>query len=241
MAGMTGRATAASLTERVYGVLRAEILGGHYAPGQRLRPTALATDHQVSANVVREALNRLAGERLLRASPQQGFAVVSVTAADLTDLTEVRGLVETAALRRSIERGDLDWEAALVAAHHRLARTPMTTPEQPDVVSAEWARAHEAFHLATMSGCHSPRLLEVAADLTGSASLYRYWSHRHDRERDVAGEHEGIFEAAVARDAELAVRRHREHIERTAEIVLAALRDDGVAGADPGAASYPAP
>lgn len=235
---MSARAAAPSLTQRTYSVLRADILGGHYAPGQRLRPTALAADQQVSLNVVREALNRLSGERLVRASPQQGFAVAPVTAADLADLTDVRGLVETAALRRSIERGDLNWEAELVAAHHRLAGTPMTTPEQPEIVSPEWDRAHEAFHRATMSGCGSPRLLEVAAGLTECAALYRHWSHRYDQgRRDVAGEHRAIFEATVARDADLACQRHLDHIRRTAEIVLAALADEGASGADPGAPS----
>src|SRR3954471_8867484 len=96
-----------SLTERVYGGLRADIVGGRFSPGERLRPTELAALNGVSLNVVREALNRLAGERLVQASPQQGFAVVQVSAVDLADLTDARVLVETAALRRSIEQGDL--------------------------------------------------------------------------------------------------------------------------------------
>lgn len=216
-----------SLTQRTYDGLRADVLAGRFAPGQRLRPSELAAAHGVSLNVVREALNRLAGERIVRASPQQGFAVVATSSADLADLTEVRGLVETAALRRSIEQGDLGWESELVAAHHRLANTPMTTPGDDEVLSDEWARAHSAFHAATMSGCGSPRLIEMAADLGECAALYRHWSHRYDGgRRDVAGEHRAIFEAAVARDADLACRRHLDHIQRTADIVAAAIDAD---------------
>src|SRR5438270_5864488 len=103
---MPTRTAARSLTERIYACLRADILAGRFEPGQRLRPTELAGINGVSLNVVREALNRLAGERLVRASPQQGFAVVTLTAEDLADLTDVRELVEATALRRSIERGD---------------------------------------------------------------------------------------------------------------------------------------
>lgn len=216
-----------SLTQRTYDGLRADVLAGRFTPGQRLRPSELAAAHGVSLNVVREALNRLAGERIVRASPQQGFAVVATSSADLADLTEVRGLVETAALRRSIEHGDLGWESELVAAHHRLANTPMTTPGDDEVLSDEWARAHSAFHAATMSGCGSPRLIEMAADLGECAALYRHWSHRYDGgRRDVAGEHRAIFEAAVARDADLACRRHLDHIQRTADIVAAAIDAD---------------
>jgi DNA-binding GntR family transcriptional regulator len=216
---------ARSLTERVYGCLRADILAGRFSPGQRLRPTDLAALNGVSLNVVREALNRLAGQRLVQAAPQQGFSVVPVSASDLHDLTDVRVLVETAALRRSIEHGDLAWESALVAAHHRLANTPMTE-QDPDQLSDDWMGAHNAFHAATMCGCGSPRLIEMAATLGESAAMYRYYSQRYDHgRRDVACEHRAIFEATIARDADLACRLHAEHIERTAEIVTRALAE----------------
>jgi DNA-binding GntR family transcriptional regulator len=226
---MTQRTTeptaARSLTERVYECLRADILAGRFSPGQRLRPTDLAALNAVSLNVVREALNRLAGQRLVQASPQQGFSVVQVSAFDLYDLTDVRVLVETAALCRSIEHGDLGWESTLVAAHHRLANTPMTD-EDPDQLSDDWMRAHNAFHAATMCACGSPRLIEMAATLGESAAMYRYYSQRYDHgRRDVAGEHRAIFEATIARDADLASRLHAEHIQRTAEIVTRALAE----------------
>jgi DNA-binding GntR family transcriptional regulator len=163
-------------------------------------------------NVVREALNRLAGERLVRASPQQGFAVVQVSAPDLDDLTDVRVLVETAALRRSIEHGDLAWESALVAVHYRLANTPMTD-DNPDQLSDEWMHAHNAFHAATMCACGSPRLVEMAATLGESAAMYRYYSQRYDH---------------GSRDVDLACGLHAEHIQRTAEIVRRALAESQV-------------
>jgi DNA-binding GntR family transcriptional regulator len=216
---------ARSLTERVYACLRGDILAGRFAPGQRLRPSELAAVNGVSLNVVREALNRLAGERLVQASPQQGFAVVHVSASDLEDLTGVRVLIETAALARSIEHGDLAWESALVAAHHRLANTPITG-DDPDQLSDEWMHAHNAFHAATMSACGSVRLVDMADALAESAAMYRYYSQRYDRgKRDVAGEHRAIFEATIARDADLACRLHAEHIQRTADIVTQSLAE----------------
>lgn len=221
---MAARPSASSLTQRTYDRLRADIVEGRVAPGQRLRPGGIAADHAVSLNVVREALNRLAGAHLVHASPQLGFTVTTTSADDLADLTEVRGLVETAALRRSVERGDLAWESELVAAHHRLEGTPMVAPDHPEVISEEWMRVHVAFHAATMSACASPRLIGMVAELQECASLYRQWSHRHDGgHRDVAGEHRGIHEAALARDADLACARHLEHIRRTAELAGAAI------------------
>lgn len=219
-----------SLTERLYRLVRAEILAGHYAPGQRLRPAELASANQVSLNVVREALNRLAGERLVAAAPHQGFAVAEVSIPDLNELTEVRVLVEVVALRQSIEQGDLAWEADLVAAHHRLTNTPLlVTDERAGVddagqVSREWMALHNRFHAATMGGCGNRRLLDMVASLGEAAAIYRYCSQHYDHgRRDVTGEHRAIFEAALARDADLACRLHVEHIRRTADIVTHAL------------------
>lgn len=231
---MVSSTGARSLTERVYACLRSDILAGRFTPGQRLRPSELAGVNAVSLNVVRESLNRLAGEGLVIASPQQGFAVMTVNAADLADLTAVRVLVETAALRRSIEQGDLAWESALVAAHHRLANTPMTNPADPEDITDDWMHAHNAFHVATICGCGSPRLIEIAANLGGSAAMYRHVSRRYDHDkRDVAGEHRAIFEATVARDADLACRLHGEHIARTADIVTRALTEQELAEQEP--------
>ncbi|MBN9621016.1 MAG: FCD domain-containing protein, partial [Actinobacteria bacterium] len=142
--------------------------------------------------------------------------------------------IETAALRRSVERGDLAWETALVAAHHRLAGTPMTDPQRPDEITDEWMHVHNAFHQATMSGCASPRLIEITAGLGESAAIYRHWSQRYDHgRRDIAGEHRAIFEAALARDADGACRLHAEHIGRTAEIVIAAATADTATSREP--------
>lgn len=153
---------------------------------------------------------------------------MEISADDLVDLVEVRVMIETQALRRSIERGDLAWETALVAAHHQLAGTPLSVPECPAEVSGDWVQAHNAFHRATMAECGSPRLLEIISSLAEAAAVYRFWSHRYDHgDRDVAAEHRAIFEAAISRDADLACRLHEEHLSRTADVILAELGAQG--------------
>jgi len=125
-------------------------------------------------------------------------------------------------------------QAEFVAAHHRLANTPMTNTADPEDITDDWMHAHNAFHVATMCGCGSPRLIEIAANLGGSAAMYRHVSQRYDHDqRDVAGEHRAIFEATVARDADLACRLHGEHIARTADIVTRALAEQELAAHEP--------
>ena len=72
--------------ERVYTELKARVMAGEFAPGSRLDPGQLAADLGTSATPVRDALHRLAGERLVDSWHQEGFRQPIVSEADLRDL-----------------------------------------------------------------------------------------------------------------------------------------------------------
>lgn len=209
-----------SRTEYVFEVLRADMLEGRLAPGERLKLPALTQRFAVSMTVIREALTRLAEQRLVLASPKRGFSVMPLTPDDLADLTHVRVRIETMVLRDSIERATLSWEKELVSAHYGLTRTPYL--EGDGSLSPAWLRAHRTFHHALGAGCGSPRLVALADSLRDSAELYRAWTRTlaHDYERDVPAEHDDIARAALAHDAVEASAALRAHIERTTTVLL---------------------
>jgi DNA-binding GntR family transcriptional regulator len=186
-------------------------------PSSRLQLNELAEEHDVSLSVVREAVTRLASEDLVEATPQRGFRVRSISLEHLRDLTWVRIEIETLALRQSIAKGDVTWEANLVGAHHRLSVTPMYFEDGRG--NTEWMSAHGAFHAALAAGAGSPVLERVRRQLYDAAELYRYWSGNlpnHPTRAHVPDEHKAIFDAALARDADLAVDLLTEHLNATA-------------------------
>jgi len=203
--------------------LRSDILAGRLRPGDRLKFPTLCEQFKVSAGVVREALSRLADQGLVRMQPHQGFQVTPLSYDDLRELTSARIQIETMVFRMSVEQGDLEWETGTVAAHHMLARTPVQDPDDPSRPNEAWDEVHAAFHKALLSGCPNRRLLDIAMRLREEAELYRHWSLslRNDNHRDAAGEHQQLMEAAVARDADLAVERLTAHIAAPAERLLA--------------------
>lgn len=210
-------------TDAVHARLRADILAGVYAPGFRLKFAELCERYAASVSVIRESLTRLTEQSLVASEPRVGFRVAALSLDDLRDLTATRSDVEGLALRYSVERGDVEWEARLVAAHHLLERTPLLAEDDPPRVSDDWEVAHASFHAALLDGCRSPRLLCMTESLRDASELYRRWSQPHGRTRDVAREHREILEAALARDADLAVERLRAHFHRTAEILERSL------------------
>jgi DNA-binding GntR family transcriptional regulator len=212
-------------TVLVYEQLRAEILAGRFVPGQRLKVQELCEGRNVNVNAMREALSRLAGEGLAEIRPRQGFAVISVSPERVADLTAVRVELERVLIRWSITHGDTAWEANVVATHHTLAVTPVVDPDNPGRVNDDWLTAHASLHAALLAGSKSPTGCGIAANLTDIADVYRRWSMpRSLHDRDIAGEHRGLMEAAVARDAELAAYLLTRHYNRSAEILLEAMQ-----------------
>src|SRR6201994_4830140 len=126
MSYAVGVTTPATRTEQVYEVIRSELLNGGLRPGQKLKMVELTERFGVSQSVIREALTRLTEQGLLVATPQRGFRVRDLSIEDIAELTETRIQVESLALRLAVQRGDLQWETGILAAHHRLDPTPGT-------------------------------------------------------------------------------------------------------------------
>lgn len=210
-----------SLTEDVYERLRADLLSCRILPDTHLRIAELCTRFGVSLSAVREALARLTAEQLVVARPQRGFRVAPISTAELCDVTQVRTRIECACLELAITHGDLDWETDLVAALHRLSRTPESDPGGLPRMNEGWAAAHSAFHDGLASGCNSPWMLRLRRMLYDQSERYRRLSvPLADHGRDVQGEHRAIVEAAIARDAPRATSLLSEHLAHTTRILL---------------------
>ncbi|WP_033221603.1 GntR family transcriptional regulator [Kitasatospora phosalacinea] len=204
------------LSEQVHARLREAILRGDHAPGDALKPQELARQQGVSLAVTREALVRLVGEGLADRLHNRGFAVPLLCDRRWQEIAEARRTVEPAVLRMSVERGDLDWEARVRAAHHRLARTPAYAPEEGDHYTGAWAEAHRVFHRTLLEGCGNHPLLETFDRLWTASELARRWAARRTPDRDGADEHRELEEAALARDADTAAAVLVRHLTLTA-------------------------
>ncbi|WP_142061135.1 GntR family transcriptional regulator [Pseudarthrobacter sp. B4EP4b] len=207
---------------RVVDQIRERILLGEWGPGEKIQPVTLTELFGTSSTVVREALARLAGDGLLTTKVNRGFFVRELDLRELRDLTELRCVTEELATGLALARGDVAWEAELTAAHHRLARTPRRSKEDPAHVDVEWQKAHKAFHLKLIEACACPPMVKLASDLADSTEIYRSWSAPFVKPdlRDVEGEHREILEVALARDPARLARLLRSHYEATVRVVL---------------------
>lgn len=212
-----------TLTERVYRRIRSDILWGVLAPDAPLRSDELRSTYDIGVSPLREALTRLAAERLVTSVGQRGFRVAPISAGDVTDVMETRLIIESVALRKSIEQGDIAWETRVVAAYHAISRTPI--PRSPeDEVSSKWATHHRAFHMELLSACGSRWQMNLASLLFDQAERFRLVRATKAgaslQSRDPSDEHRDIIEAVLARDADRAVKALDNHYRETTKQVL---------------------
>src|SRR5215468_999932 len=214
---------APNLTQAAYEAVRADLLACRIHPGSRLKIQELCMRFSVGLGAIREALSRLTSEGLVISEPQRGFRAAPISVADLKDLTMVRIEVEALCLKRAIAVGTVDWEARLVAAFHRLSRTPERVASDPVRAADDWAEAHAGFHAALVEGADSPWLLRLHAQLYAQSERYRRLSVPLSlEERDVGGEHRAILDATLKRDADKAVTLLTRHLDATTTILLEA-------------------
>lgn len=235
-----------SKTEAAYRLLRRDILTTRLMPGAPLKFSALRSAYGLGWTPLREALSRLEAERLVTAVSNRGFAVAPVSREELEDLARARMVVELPLLAESIERGDSDWEAAVVTAHYRLSRCKIAVDDSSDAAVDEWDEKHEAFHAALLSAATSSWLLRFRSTIADqlrrhhrflglSPTLRAAAGMKHGYEAAVAAlreamaidSHTELMKAALDRDVERAKALMAAHIGYTMHVYVHSADDDG--------------
>jgi DNA-binding GntR family transcriptional regulator len=187
---------AASIWRRV----RGDILTGTLVPGRKLKLDALRDAYGASVSTLREVLTRLASEALVVAEGQRGFEVAPVSTGNLRDLAELRLLVEGQALADSFQHGDVDWEARVVAAYHKLAVMEKRMERGDTLALADWKRHDWEFHQALISACGSTVLTQLHGGVFDKYLRYQMIALSF-RGAIAASEHKALLDAALSRNS----------------------------------------
>ncbi|WP_313958452.1 GntR family transcriptional regulator [Chelativorans salis] len=187
----------------IYRAVKARLMAGEFKAGEKLRPDMLKDAYGISASAMREIFLRLAHENLLTQEEQKGFHVPFANEKQLTDMMNLRILLECEGAKESILNGDLEWEARLAAAHHKLVHIERKMKAAADIapIVPIWTRIDWEFHETLLLACPSDVLRAT------HRNIYEQY-----RQQVVAGlksagfrpettsEHAAILKAAIERD-----------------------------------------
>jgi DNA-binding GntR family transcriptional regulator len=194
-----------SQSELAYRRLLERIVSLEMAPGSVVNETKLREELKIGRTPIREALQRLARENLVRSIPHRGTFVTDVNITDLARITEVRVVLEAHAARLAAEKlsssdrqaleGVLDLVRGTVSDQHQLMRLDHLV--------------HRTVHRAARNP-----FLEATLERYFNLSL-RLWYLVLDREvrlREAVDEHAELLRAILSGDADLAETIMRRHV-----------------------------
>lgn len=205
--------------ESAYGRIRADIITGVLPPGMKLKLEVLRRGYGASVSTLRETLSRLVSEKLVLAEGQRGFEVMPISVENLLDVAALRKFLETHALRQSFAQGDVDWEARVISAHHKLAQMEARMVEGDRTDTDLWKRYDWLFHQALVSACGSQVLMDAHATVFERYLRYQMIALSY-RGAIASAEHLAMKEAALRRDADAACDLLARHIQGGVEHAL---------------------
>lgn len=202
-----------NIAEQVADELRAAIHSGELAPGERLVERKLADRLGVSHIPVREALTRLAEERLIVREPRRGARVAELTASDLDDISSLRIVLEQFMAIRVQERWNADAAARLETI---VSAMGAAAPGDVDEVLRQDRLFHE-----TLAELAEHRFLdEVSAQLRGRIAGFIRAANAAldvDEQEEHVRSHQEIVDALASGDPDRVRTVVAGHITRAVE------------------------
>jgi DNA-binding GntR family transcriptional regulator len=211
-----------STAELIAARLRDAITRGGLMPGQQLGEASFAAQFEVSRGPLREAMQRLVAEGLLRSERHRGIFVVELTDDDVRDVYRARKAIERAAVTEVL-RGDVSAALARLAGP---VDTMETAARRRDGVGV--ADADQQFHEVLIECAGSPRLHRAMRTLLlETRMLLGELEEAYADLGEQVAEHVALRDAIGAGDEAAVARLVDEHMDDAVRRLLA-LRVGGL-------------
>jgi DNA-binding GntR family transcriptional regulator len=196
----------ASLADQAYHAIREMIVSLELRPGAVIDERALMELLGIGRTPVREALRRLAQERLVEVYPRRGMFVTSIEIRDLASLTEVRSLLESHAALLAAERATDDDRSALESLLDELE-------DRPDLDARELMALDERIHRQIYAAAHNPFLESTLEEhyVLALRIWYLALDRAHELKEAVLG-HRQLLEAILDGDADRSSETMLRHV-----------------------------
>jgi DNA-binding GntR family transcriptional regulator len=212
-----------SQSEEAYLRIRDRIVSLDLAPGSVVQEARLREELDIGRTPIREALQRLAWENLVKSVPHRGTFVTDVNITDLARITEVRVVLEGHAARLAADRAGSSDRAA-IGTLLKEVQSERTRDESLRLDQRELMRLDQRIHRQIYRAARNS-FLESTLERYFNLSL-RLWFMVIDREvrlREAVEEHAALLGAILAGDgarAEESMQRHVMGFEQEIRTVL---------------------
>ncbi len=198
-----------TLADTIYQQLYRDIAAMRLRPGTPISEQEIATRQGVSRTPVREAILRLAKERLVEVVPKSGTYVGRIPLSALPESIVARRALEGITVKAATER----------ATSSQILRLKTLLEQQREAIAAEneelFFQTDEGFHATIAEMAGYPGIWTIIQQLKVQVDRYRWLTVSLESIMERAmSEHTAIFEAIEARDVNLAVQQMDTHLDR---------------------------
>ncbi len=211
-------------TNFAYEHIRDAILTGKYSPQQKLILKELSQDLDVSPMPVREALNHLEKDGLVKKIPHQGYTVSPLSLEEMEELFELRIVLETFALKSAvarIEERSLEKLFDLIREMERYIEEHEKQPDHPPYLDPEkkkFMSINREFHLTIVSAAGYAHLPAILHNIFDKSERYmNLLEFVVGLDRGDLLDHQNIVQALQNQNREEAERLIKKHIQRVLE------------------------
>ncbi len=207
--------------QRICDHLRSDILNYHFEMGARLKIVELAARYNVSQMPIREALQQLQGEGLIRLIPNRGAVVRTVDEKFISNIYDIREILEVFFTQRAATLADKSDIAELNVIQQAYERYTNVD----DV--AMRIKLNLRFHGLIYRLAGNEDALEIIDKhaIIARALVQRY-NHTPTRIENICAQHRAIIAAIAARDVEKAGEVAAQHMRDARNELLEQLRSD---------------
>lgn len=208
-----------TLSQKVYKSIRFDIVSGKIAGGTRITETDIAQSLKVSRTPVREALQKLAQEKLLSAIPKAGYLVEDLSDTDILDLFSARMEVEIIAFHKAI---DFITVEEIKQLDDNLEETKSAIKAGEDF---QLTQLDLDFHATIYKASRSKYLFRICSMLSDLTIRYR---HALNLQTSLANEmlrhHLQIYQAVLAKDTDALSQALVLHAGQAQQYILGAMK-----------------
>lgn len=217
-AAVTPDDTSDRVGDRAYAALKAMLMAYALKPGERINEVELSRRIGVSRTPLREALNQLRAESLLRFAPGKGYFCRDLDVHETFHLYELRKALETAAVRLAVQRArNEDIDALEVFLNS-------TGPDAGSYTPQQQVEFDEAFHMSLLSMCENAEMLRVLANINDRIRFVRLIDIGRTQRHDTQREHLEVVKSLRVRDEAACVALLEQHIDRRLDQITADLK-----------------
>jgi DNA-binding GntR family transcriptional regulator len=218
-----------SLAEETYRAIKRDIIRCELKPGERIVQGELAERYETSTTPIRDALHRLARQKLVRPIARFGYVVTPVTVEDVRELYEMRQVLEIAACRWAANRGSEERLA-------ELRKDADFVYVYGDKASySEFLAQNVDFHRAIACAASNHRLVDQLTDVLEELQRIFHLGLSLSRRDNAAVMRQGHLDLAEAlwdRDADQAEELIRAELSLSEDTVLDGLMRGGLPSSD---------